>query len=220
PGNVGPIAISLRFLNRQGVRTSLSAATVALSQLALFVTTMLLVIGITIATGQTGALSYLPTTAIVVVLCVIAGSGLLLLIPPLRNWIWSKAGPTLRQVWPRVVWVLGRPKRLVFALVGTSLWFGGFVAAFWAALVSFGLDELPLSSLALVYLLGNTAGSAAPTPGGLGGVEIALTAGLRAVGVATATAASAAVLFRAITYWARVPLGWVAFRHLQKRGDL
>ncbi|MDR0591832.1 MAG: lysylphosphatidylglycerol synthase domain-containing protein, partial [Bifidobacteriaceae bacterium] len=72
----------------------------------------------------------------------------------------------------------------------------------------------------LVFLIGNTAGSAAPTPGGLGGVEIALTAGLRAVGVATATAASAAVLFRAITYWARVPIGWIAFRHLVKHEDL
>jgi uncharacterized membrane protein YbhN (UPF0104 family) len=51
-------------------------------------------------------------------------------------------------------------------------------------------------------------------------VEIALTAGLRAIGVATATAASAALLFRVITYWFRVPIGWVAFRYLSKRGDL
>jgi uncharacterized membrane protein YbhN (UPF0104 family) len=220
PGGVGPMAVSLRLLNRQGVRTSLAAATVALSQVALLVATVVLMVIAALATGDTGMLSDLPIVAIAVVAGVVAALGSLLLIPPLRNWIWGKVGPTLTGVWPRLVWVLGRPRRMVFAMAGTVVQFGGYVAAFWAALVSFGLTDLSLGAIGLVFLIGNTAGSAAPTPGGLGGVEIALTAGLRAVGVATATAASAAVLFRAITYWARVPLGWLAFRYLSKHGDL
>jgi uncharacterized membrane protein YbhN (UPF0104 family) len=220
PGALGPIALSLRFLNRRGVRTSLAAATVALTQVALFLVTMALVVVFALTTGDTGVLSSLPTTAIAVVVLVVALLGCLLLVPQLRAWIWGKVGPTLTQIWPRVVWVLGRPKRLIFALLGAAIQFGGYVMAFWAALVSFGLTDLPISDLALVFLVGNTAGSAAPTPGGLGGVEIALTAGLRAIGVATATAASAAVLFRVITYWARVPIGWMAFRYLSKKGDL
>jgi uncharacterized membrane protein YbhN (UPF0104 family) len=220
PGALGPIALTMRFLNRRGVRTSLAAATVALTQLALFLVTILLVTGSAVTSGDMSALSNLPTTAIAVVGVVVALLGSLLLVPQLRGWVWSKAGPTLTQVWPRVIWVLGRPGRLALALAGAVLQFGGYVVAFWAAMVSFGLTDLPIGDLALVFLVGNTAGSAAPTPGGLGGVEIALTAGLRAIGVATATAASAAVLFRVITYWARVPVGWVAFRYLSKRGDL
>jgi uncharacterized membrane protein YbhN (UPF0104 family) len=220
PGGLGPIALSLRFLNRRGVRTSLAAATVALTQLALFVVTVALMVGVSVATGQTGVLSSLPTTAIAVVALAVALLGCLLLVPALRGWVWAKVGPTLTQVWPRVVWALGRPRRLVLALAGTVIQFAGYVMAFWAAMVSFGLVSIPIADLALVFLVGNTAGSAAPTPGGLGGVEIALTAGLRAVGVATATAASAAVLFRVITYWARVPIGWAAFRYLSKHGDL
>ncbi|MDR3359450.1 MAG: lysylphosphatidylglycerol synthase domain-containing protein, partial [Bifidobacteriaceae bacterium] len=220
PGGVGPIALSLRFLNRSGVRTSLAAASVALTQVALFAVTLVLLIGSAVATGETGLLSSLPTTAIIVVVAVVVLLGCLLLIPALRGWLWAKAGPTLTQVWPRVIWVLGRPKRLVLALAGTVLQFGGYVMSFWAAMMSFGLTDLQIGDLALVFLVGNTAGSAAPTPGGLGGVEIALTAGLRALGVATATAASAALLFRVITYWARVPLGWAAFRFLTKRGSL
>jgi uncharacterized membrane protein YbhN (UPF0104 family)/tRNA A-37 threonylcarbamoyl transferase component Bud32 len=220
PGGVGPIAINMRFLNRQGVKTSLAGATVALSQVALVVSTAVLLVGAALVTGEMGVLSRLPVTGIVAVVCVVAGLGSLLLIPKLRNWIWGRIGSTLAQVWPRLVWVVGRPKRMVFAMLGTFVQFGGYVASFWAALVSFGLTDLSLAAITLVFLIGNAAGSAAPTPGGLGGVEIALTAGLRTVGVATATAASAAVLFRAITYWARVPLGWIAFRHLAKHNDL
>jgi uncharacterized membrane protein YbhN (UPF0104 family)/tRNA A-37 threonylcarbamoyl transferase component Bud32 len=220
PGGLGPIALSLRFLNRRGVRASLAAATVALTQLALFIVTVTLVAGSVVVTGETSVLTHLPTTAIAVVVLIVALLGCLLLVRPLRSWLWGKVGPVLTQVWPRVVWVLGRPKRLLLALFGTTVQFGGYVLAFWAATVAFGLTDLPLGNLALVFLVGNTAGSAAPTPGGLGGVEIALTAGLRAIGVDTATAASAAVLFRAITYWARVPIGWAAFRYLSKRGDL
>jgi uncharacterized membrane protein YbhN (UPF0104 family) len=220
PAAVGPMAISLRFLNRQGVRTSLAVATVALSQVALFLVTVLLLAASALVTGDTGVLSDLPVGAIVAVALTLAMLGCLLLIPRLRAWIWAKAGPTFNQVWPRVIWVLGQPKRLILALTGTVIQFGGYVAAFWAALICFGLTDLPLGAVVLVYLLGNVAGSAAPTPGGLGGVEIALTAGLRAIDVATGTAASAAVLFRVITYWARVPLGWIAFRYLSRRGDL
>jgi len=28
------------------------------------------------------------------------------------------------------------------------------------------------------------------------------------------------VLFRVLTYWARIPIGWLAMRYLQKVGDL
>jgi uncharacterized membrane protein YbhN (UPF0104 family)/tRNA A-37 threonylcarbamoyl transferase component Bud32 len=220
PAGVGPIAIGMRFLNRQGVRTSLAAATVALSQVALAVATVVLLVATALATGQTSALTNLPVTGIVGVVAVVAALGSLLLIPPLRAWLWRRVGATMVQVWPRLVWVMGRPGRVAFAMAGTFVQFGAYVASFWAALVSFGLTDLPLGAVALVFLIGNAAGSAAPTPGGLGGVEIALTAGLRTVGVATATAASAAVLFRVITNWARVPLGWVAFRHLVKHNDL
>ncbi|MDR2374233.1 MAG: flippase-like domain-containing protein [Bifidobacteriaceae bacterium] len=220
PGGVGPIAISMRFLNRQGIKTSLAAATVALGQVALLFTTVVLLVISSLATGETAALSNLPVAGIAAVAGVLALAASLLLIPKLRAWVWGKLGATFAQVWPRLVWVMGRPKRMAFAMAGTVVQFGGYVAAFWTALISFGLNDLPLGAVALVFLIGNTAGSAAPTPGGLGGVEIALTAGLRAIGVATATAASAAVLFRAITYWARVPLGWIAFRHLAKHQDL
>jgi uncharacterized protein (TIRG00374 family) len=220
PGTLGPLAVNMRLLNRQGVRTSLAAATVALTGIALFVTTVVLVAGMVLVSGEAGLLVDLPFTVVAVVLGAIALVGSLLLVRKIRAWLWSKIGPTMRQVCPRVIWVLGRPKRLAAALVGTAIQFVAFAAGFWATLISFGITSVKFSNATLIYLIGNVAGSAAPTPGGLGGVEIALTAGLTTLGLTTATAASVAVVFRVITYWARLPLGWVAFRHLQKHGDL
>jgi glycosyltransferase 2 family protein len=59
-----------------------------------------------------------------------------------------------------------------------------------------------------------------PTPGGIGAIELALTTGLTAGGLNPGVAASVAVLFRVLTYWLRIPVGWVAMRLLQRGGDL
>ena len=65
--------------------------------------------------------------------------------------------------------------------------------------------SLALTSAAVVYLTGSALGSLVPTPGGLGAVEAALSAGLTATGLAAATAVSAVLLFRLLTFWLPVP---------------
>ena len=96
----------------------------------------------------------------------------------------------------------------------------GYLGAFYASLAAFG-RELSLIDLALIYLVGNAAGAIVPSPGGLGPVELALIGGLTTTGnVPGAIATSVVVLFRALTFWARIPLGWLAMRKLQKTGEL
>ena len=68
--------------------------------------------------------------------------------------------------------------------------------------------------------MGNALGALIPTPGGLGGVEGALTAGLTAAGVPATIAFSVTILYRLCTYWGRVPMGWVAMKYLERKGDL
>ncbi|WP_308510004.1 lysylphosphatidylglycerol synthase domain-containing protein, partial [uncultured Varibaculum sp.] len=62
--------------------------------------------------------------------------------------------------------------------------------------------------------------SVIPTPGGLGPVEAALTAGLQVAGVPGAIALSGALLYRLLTFWMRAPIGWLAMRYLQRRDVL
>ncbi|MDR1152226.1 MAG: flippase-like domain-containing protein [Bifidobacteriaceae bacterium] len=220
PGALGPAALNLRLLYKKRVKPSVAVASVALVQVSLVVTTLLLLVAVALITGKTGVLDQIPGVAVMVVLALVAVAGAALTVPRVRQWLWLKVGPTLAQVWPRLVWILGQPARLSVALAGNVLQTVGYVAAFWASLQAFGAGYITLINVTLVYLLGNAAGSAAPVPGGLGAVEIALTTGLAGVGLPTATAASIALLFRALTYWARVPLGWMAWRYLQRKDIL
>jgi uncharacterized membrane protein YbhN (UPF0104 family) len=219
PAGVGPAALNLRYLNRRKVETPLAVASVALMQVSQFVTTVALLLLIAALTGSGNALQ-VPDAAVFVVMGVIlAVVAVSLTVPRVRQWASAKVGPTLRHVWPRVLWVVGQPARLGQGILGNLVMTGGYLAAFAATLAAFG-QEIPLTQLAIIYLGGMALGSAVPTPGGLGTVELALSGGLAAAGVPAAVAASVAVLFRLLTFWGRVPLGWLAMRRLQRTNEL
>ncbi|QCB94938.1 lysylphosphatidylglycerol synthase transmembrane domain-containing protein [Cellulomonas shaoxiangyii] len=223
PAGIGPAALNLRMLTRQGVTGSLAAATVALVQVSQFITTLLVLLVLTVTSGVSSpspsTLSVSP--AMLIALAVVAATvGVALLFPGVRAWAHRTAGPTVRQTLPRLIEVVGQPWRLALAVGGNVLMTMGYVLAFEAALAALG-QEVGLVQTALVYLTGNTAGSVVPTPGGIGTVEAALTVGLSTIaGVNAGVAGTVALLFRLLTYWLRIPFGWAAMRYLSSKGDL
>jgi uncharacterized protein (TIRG00374 family) len=74
----------------------------------------------------------------------------------------------------------------------------------------------PVPAVAVVYFAGAIVGSAVPTPGGLGGVEAALSAGLVVLGLNPGIAVSSVLLFRLCTYWLPIPFGWASLNYLQR----
>ena len=74
--------------------------------------------------------------------------------------------------------------------------------------------------MAVVFLAGSAIAATVPTPGGLGTAEAALSAGVAAAGLPGATAVSAALLFRLLTFWLPVPAGWIALNYLQRKEAL
>jgi uncharacterized protein (TIRG00374 family) len=94
-----------------------------------------------------------------------------------------------------------------------------YVLCLAACVAAFG-GSVPIAKIGVVYMTGSALGSIIPTPGGLGAVEAALTAGLTAAGVPGAAAVSAVLLFRLLTFWLPVPLGWIAFNYLERNHDL
>jgi len=219
PAGIGPAALHLRMLQRRGVSSSLAAATAALVQVLQFVVTVLLLLVLSLVSGQHESLPISPLVLLIIgvlVLCVAA----LLLVPKVRQWVAARVMPIIAQVWPRLIEVLGQPWRLLLAVTGNLLNTLGYVCAFAACMEALG-QHASLVQVALIYLTGNTAGAIIPTPGGMGTVELALGGTLAAVtGINPGIAASIAVLFRVLTYWLRIPLGWVAMRFLQRRGEL
>lgn len=216
PAGIGPAALNLRYLTRERISVPLGVATVGLVQVSQFVTTVLLLVVVALITGSVGSVSAPSPAVIGAIVGGVAIVGVLLLVPRVRAWVWVKVSPTLQQVWPRLVSVASNPRRLVFGIAGNLLVTAGYVGAFGASLAAFG-HSLPLTSLAITYLASNSIGAIVPSPGGIGPVELALTGGLTVVGIPYATAVSTAVLFRLMTFWGRVPLGWAALRYLQRR---
>ncbi|UJP40506.1 flippase-like domain-containing protein [Cellulomonas palmilytica] len=221
PAGIGPAALNLRMLTRRGVTTTLAAATVTMVQVSQLVVTIVMLVVLSVLSGGSSgsALPVSPEVLLIVglVAVLVAAS---LLVPKVRQWVMAKIRPTLRQIWPRLVDILGRPWRLAVAVAGNLIMTLGFVLAFDACLAAFG-QEASLIQVAIIYLTGNTAGALVPTPGGMGAIEAALAASLSAVtGINPGVALSIAVLFRVVTYWVRIPIGWVAMRHLQRVGEL
>lgn len=221
PAGVGPAALNLRLLTRRGVGNALAVASVGLVQVSQFITTIVLLLILSLLSGSDQEALRMPSaTVLTAAALVVAAAGLAMLVPPVRQWVAGKTVPLWRTTWPRLVQIMGQPKRFAVAVAGNLVMTLGYLGAFWACLQAFGRD-VALIDLALIYLIGNAAGAIVPTPGGLVAVESALIIALSGPGgVSTAIATSVVALFRLLTFWGRVPLGWGAMRYLQRRGDL
>jgi uncharacterized membrane protein YbhN (UPF0104 family) len=140
-------------------------------------------------------------------------------VPQGRRLLRARLAPALGQVLPRLLEVLQQPRKLAEGLGGALMLTACYILCLDACVRAFG-GSLALTSAAVVYLTGSALGSLVPTPGGLGAVEAALAAGLTATGMAAATAVSAVLLFRLLTFWLPVPAGWGAFTYLRRRQAL
>jgi len=220
PAGVGSAALNLRLLTRRGVSASLAVATVALVQVSQFVVTILLLLLLSLFSGSNDTTLFAPGPgALIAMGAVVVALAAALLFPGVRRWAVRTTMPTVRQTWPRLVDVLGHPGRVALALLGNVMLTMGYVLAFDASLAAFG-QHRGLVEVAVVYLVGNAAGAAIPTPGGIGTIEVTLIGGLTAAGVNAGVAASVVVLFRLLTFWLPIPLGWVAMRHMRRTGEL
>ena len=219
PAGVGGAAINLRFLNRKGVPTAVGVATVALVQVVQFIVTVVLLVVLAAMTGQSTGLTLPSGWVLVAAGAIVVVAAVILVIPQARTWAWAKIEPTYRQVWPRLVWVMSNPMGLALGVGGALMLSLSYILSFSASLWAFGYT-VPFAVLAITYLASNTVGSIVPSPGGIGPVELALTAGLVAAGVPYGVALSTAVVYRLVTFWIPIPVGWLSLQRLQKVGDL
>lgn len=109
---------------------------------------------------------------------------------------------------------------MVEGVSGILLLNGAFALSLIASVKAFSSDNINYAAVALVYLAGSTLGQAAPTPGGLGAVELAYVAGLTATGIDPGVAVSATLLFRLLTFWLPVLPGYWSLHWLQRIGSL
>lgn len=216
PAGVGPAVVNLRLLKKKKVNTVVAATTVTLQQLLQLFIMLSFLLLVMVLSGNSLSVQLPYGTILAVAAFVVVGIGIALSVPRLRRWLWFKVEPTWTQVLPRFVWILGRPARIAAILAGNLLMNVGFVGAFWASLVAMG-GSLDFLSLALTYLASNSLGSVIPAPGGIGPVEAALTAGLQVAGIPLSIGLPTAVLYRLVTFYGRIPFGWVAMKWMERK---
>ncbi|QZA08368.1 flippase-like domain-containing protein [Mycolicibacter heraklionensis] len=216
PAGVGGLALSTRFLQKGGLSTLRATAAVALQQSVQVIVHVILLVVFTTAAGASTDLSHFVPGA--TMLYLIAGvalglAGIVLLVPNLRRWLTTALRPRLKEVTGDLVDLAREPKRLALIVLGAAGTTLGAALALWASVEAFG-GNTSFVTVTVVTMVGGTLASAAPTPGGVGAVEAALIGGLAAFGVPAALAVPSVLLYRVLTCWLPVFIGWPVMRWL------
>ncbi|TDD78034.1 flippase-like domain-containing protein [Actinomadura darangshiensis] len=229
PGGLGAVAVNTRYLVCRGVPLPRAAVAVAVLQVAGLPADLLLmgaVLGLGTVAPHDGndrmldALGHHATQAAGVVppVPLLIAGGVLLPAAVLWGRRAVRSGPARRAA-AGFADLCRRPRDLVVTLAasaGTTFAMGVAFAVSAVAIPGTGVGPTDALALIAAYLVGAAAGSAIPTPGGVGSTEAALVAALAALGIAAGPALHAVLLFRAVTFWAPVPLGVLACRTLRR----
>ncbi|UXA18861.1 lysylphosphatidylglycerol synthase transmembrane domain-containing protein [Mycobacterium sp. SMC-4] len=219
PAGVGGLALSARFLQKGGLGALRATTAVALQQSVQIITHLSLLVIFSLAAGVSADLSrFVPgATVLYLIAGVLLGAvGIFLFVPKLRRWLATAVRPRLEEVLSDLKELAQEPKRLAVIVLGCAATTLGAALALWASIEAFGGD-VNFVTVTIVTMVGGTLASAAPTPGGVGAVEAALIGGLAAFGVPAAVAVPSVLLYRILTCWLPVFVGWPIMRWLTRK---
>ncbi len=216
PAGVGGLALSTRFLQKSGLSAMRATAAVALQQSVQVIAHLALLVLFSAAAGASMNLRhFVPSATLLYLIGGIALGivGTFLFVPTLRKWLATEVRPKLNEVVTDLVKLAREPRRLALILLGCAGTTLGAALALWASIEAFG-GGTTFVAVTVVTMVGGTLASAAPTPGGVGAVEAALIGGLAAFGVPAAVGVPSVLLYRMLTCWLPVFVGWPVMRWL------
>jgi undecaprenyl-diphosphatase len=220
PANAGGMALRTRYLQVNGVELTVAAAAVALTSAASGVVQVVFIVVFFLWGGTTDAFSEISLPQTSVVILVLVGVAAIVGGVVLSGW-----GRRVVLPWARTAATkaLGELRQLAADPLKSLRLFGGAALAKLTTIVAFSLSvqafgvDMSFAKAGALYLVASTVGSAVPTPGGVGGIEAALTAVLLSFGVENATAAAIVLLFRFMTFWLPTVPGWFFLQYVQRR---
>jgi uncharacterized protein (TIRG00374 family) len=220
PHNVGGMALNFRYLQRAGVDTGAATGSVGLQSLAGDAANLVLLAAFFARTGRGSAVHVsvhshqwlLLLVSVVLVACALVG-----LTPRGRRFFHDKIWGFLRSAGTTIAEVAKSPRHVALVVVGALGAPMVQVVAFAVCVHAVG-GHLPFAQVAAAYLGAHLLSSVAPVPGGLGALEAALIAGLSSLGMPIGPAASAVLIFRLLTFWLAIPVGWASLKGAQRAG--
>jgi len=216
PSGVGGLSLNVDFLIKSGHKATEAASVTAVNSAAAFVSYILLLFSALVIT-KTSPVTLLagksiPPWIIAVIIFVLIVVGIVL-----WNWKWvrNKVVNFTKDALKNVVEYRHEPFRLVLAVIGASLVTIFYVTALYASAHAIGMPITVVQAF-VAYTIGTLIGAAVPTPGGLGGVEAGLYAGLIAFGYPPGEVLSTIIIYRLMTFWLPILPGYVSFWLLQR----
>ena len=218
PAGVGGLALSTRILQKSGLSTTRATTAVALQQSMQVIMHVLLLIFFSTAAGAGTDLShFVPKSTMLYLIAGVALGivGVALLVPNLRRWLSTAVTPKLKEILGDIGEVAREPRRMALIVLGCTGTTLGAALALWVSVEAFG-GNATFVSVTVVTMVGGTLASAAPTPGGVGAVEAALIGGLAAFGLPAAVSVPSVLLYRVLTCWLPVFVGWPVMQWLTR----
>lgn len=209
PAGVGALGVNYAYLRRQRFSTAGASSMIAINDLlGLIGHGLLVAITLIVVSGRDQPVSpsfdhitklaWFVAATVIVILVVLAIAG--------RH----RPKKFMADLWTQLRGYVGRPWRLAAALISSMLLTSANVLCLACSALALGV-HLPFVAILLVFTFGAGIAAATPTPGGLGGFEAGLAAGLIAYHVSSADALAVALLFRLVSYWLTLAVGAVAF---------
>lgn len=222
PANAGGMAMRMRYLQLEGLDGAVSATSIGLTSAANGVTQAMMIVLFLLWGGASDRLSdfEMPDIGGIAIAILVFG-GIASAVLLASKWGRETVIPWTTQVAGRIgrtaADLAGNPKKMGQLFGGAFIGKFANIGAFWLSMLAFDVD-ISFPKAGALYIIASTIGSAIPTPGGVGGVEAALTAALLSYGVDNAAAAGIVLLFRMLTFWLPTVPGYLFLQYTQRRG--
>lgn len=213
PAGIGSIGVNFAYLKRQKHTSAQAATVVAVNNGLGFVGHGLVIL---IALGLYDQSLHwrlaIHSWYWLVILGVAGALGSISFVPRLRRSLQRQ----LRQIVTSLLSYRQRPYRLFGALATSMALTLCNVLGIWLCAQAVGTN-LSVVQVLLAFTLGIALGAAAPTPGGLGGVEGGMVAGLVGFHAPASLALAAVLLYRLFNFWLAFLAGAAAFAYASRR---
>jgi uncharacterized membrane protein YbhN (UPF0104 family) len=193
-------------LRRYSVRRSVAAFALLVSSLLGIVTLVLLsACGLAVGSNGFGSQARFPVLAVTAAIVIAAVLGRRRFVPAALWAVRLLSGPVTSPEEPVAA------NHLVLLLVLGFLNWLFDAAVLFAALAAMG-QTIPVRGVVVAYTLGQLVSAIPILPGGGGTIEATMSAGLVLAGGTGAAVIAAVLLYRIVSAWALVPLGWGLWR--------
>lgn len=217
PSGVGGLSLNVDFLIKRGHKATEAASVTAVNSAAAFASYVILLVSALVITktspAQLLAGKTIPWWIIAIAIFVLVTVALVFWY---WQWLRKKVVTFVQEAWQHVIEYRREPFRLALAVIGASLVTIFYVTALYASAHAIGMPVTVMQAF-IAYTIGTLIGAAVPTPGGLGGVEAGLYAGLIAFNYDPALVLSTIIIYRLMTFWLPILPGYISFWILQRK---